>query len=189
MPPPSHCRPRAGLHYCGIRVAHDAQQAGGIHHLRLDVSLFLEPDPHRSITAAGLQSSGLRLRCSSLGLRVALTDGGHRPAQVARVEERALLPLVFVQDPGCPIAECLPESVPPGSRGSMTWESAEMILWKCRVATMGPPSQTDTLHRKVTLRLSYHAGIRQPLFVGPLYCDRNALQTPVARPSVGIASG
>src|SRR5262245_45132398 len=28
----------------------------------------------------------------------------------------------------------------------MTWESAEMILWKCRVATMGPPSQTDALH-------------------------------------------
>src|SRR5262249_26865622 len=34
------------------------------------------------------------------------------------------------------------------SRGSMTWESAEMILWKCRVVTMGPPSQTDTLRHR-----------------------------------------
>src|SRR4030095_13178363 len=66
------------------------------------------------------------------------------------------------------------------SRGSMTWESAEMILWKCRVATIGPPSQTDALHLQVALRLSRHAGIHQPLLVGPLYCDLNALQTPIA---------
>jgi len=32
-----------------------------------------------------------------------------------------------------------------------------------------------------TLRLSCYAGIRQPLFVEPLYCDRSALQTPIAR--------
>src|SRR5262245_25952372 len=62
----------------------------------------------------------------------------------------------------------------------MTWESAEMILWKCRVATIGPPSHTDALHLQVALRLSRHAGIHQPLLVGPLYWDRNALQTPIA---------
>src|SRR5262249_11348871 len=108
---------RTGLHYFGVRVAHDAQQAGGIHHLSLDVSLFLELDSHCWIIAAGLQPPGLSMCCGSLGLRIPLADGGHRPAQVARVEEGALLPLVFVKDPGCPITECLPESVPPEVEG------------------------------------------------------------------------
>src|SRR4030095_7351890 len=108
---------RAGLHYCAIRVTHDAQQTGGIHYLSLDVRLFLESDPHRWVIAAGLQPPGFRLRCSGLGLRIALTNGGHWPAQVARVEESALLPLVFVKDSGGPITECLPKSVPPEVEG------------------------------------------------------------------------
>jgi hypothetical protein len=31
------------------------------------------------------------------------------------------------------------------------------------------------------LRLSCYAGIHQPLFMGPLYCDLDALQTPIAK--------
>ena len=178
---PSHCTLRTGLDDFSIGVAHDAQQAGGIHHLRLDVSLFLEPDPHCWVIAASLQPTGLRLRCGGLGLQVPLTDGGHRPAQVARVEERALLPLVFVKDSGVRSPNVCPRAFHQRSRGSMTWESAEMILWKCRVATMGPPSRRMHCNVKVALRLSCYAGIRQPLFMGPLYCDLDALQTSIAR--------
>ena len=59
---------RASLQYRPVRVAHQSQHGGGVHHLGVDTGFQLELDPHLRVISNGAHSHFLGLVGGSLGL-------------------------------------------------------------------------------------------------------------------------